>query len=315
MNYKLSVVIPTYKRTKSLSRLLNLLKQQTIADEIQVIIIDQNKPGFLLSEIGESVLADVQHIFQDEPNVSLARNCGVKHALANYILFLDDDIIPDTDFCEKGMSILNENTHIKILSPTLLRKSQTAKEVLPKKVTENIYPLSSKDKYLHATFFTISACTFYDKTEYFKTGGFDPYLFRFAKTNEDQEFFIRLMKNNFKVYLSANLQVVIDEDMAGGCELRTAEYWISRRKNVRAMAYRLRIHNNIPGIFSLINLIQILRSFVINKKVLKSGVKNIIKEFKLMLSSIKESKVYFLNHYKNYITAVDFLKEYKVDKI
>lgn len=292
MNYKLSIIIPTYNRTDSLSRLINLLKEQTIKNDIEVILVDQNEEGFLFNNIGESILTGVLHFYQSEPNVSSARNLGVKKSTGKFLLFLDDDLIPGSDFCEKGISILEEHKQIKILTPTLLRKDQSAIEVLPKRIDKPLHQLSIKDKYLHATFFTISACTFYEKTTFLHTGGFDPYLFRFAKTNEDQEFFIRLMKNNFKIYLSTDLQILIDEDVAGGCELRTEDYWLTRKKCIRAWTYRYRMHNKQQGKLGLKDMILLSRYTFFNSAIFKRSFKNTIRQISTLITAVKESKFF-----------------------
>lgn len=292
MNYKLSVVIPTYKRTESLSRLLNLLKQQTIEKDIQIIVIDQNEKGFLSRELDESILIGIQHLYQEEPNVSSARNYGAKCSSGEFILFLDDDTIPEADFCEKGISMLNVNKYIKILTPTLLRRNEKAKDILPKKIINNLYLLSLKEKNLHASFFTISACTFYHKDTFLKTGGFDPYLFKFARAAEDQEFFIRLINNNFNVYLSTDLQILIDEDVAGGCELRTEDYWLTRKKCIRAWAYRYRIHNIPLGKLTLKDIILLSRHTFLNSAIFHRSFKNTIKQISTLTTAVRESKIF-----------------------
>ena len=292
MSYKLSIIIPTYKRTISLSRLINLLKEQTIIKDIQIIIVDQNEKEYLTREIGKSVLMGIQHLYQNEPNVSSARNLGAKYSSARFILFLDDDVLPQADFCERGILILEGNENIKILSPTLLRKEQKVKEVLPKKVKSNLFVLTSKEKYLHASFFTISACTFYDRATFFNSGGFDPYLFRFGKTAEDQEYFIRLIKKKFAVHLSTNFTMLIDEDVSGGCELRTSDYWVTREKCVKAWAYRYRVHNNNLGKLKAKDIIALCRHTFLNSSLFSRSIKNSFKQVKLLYAAINESKIF-----------------------
>ncbi len=292
MNFRLSVIIPTYKRTESLRRLLCLLKQQTIEKDIEIIVVDQNEKDYLYKEIGPSILVDVQHIFQAEPNVSSARNSGAKHSNGNILLFLDDDVIIEPDFCEKGILLLNNNKNIKILSPTLLRSDEKAQDVLPKKITSDLFALSLKDKYLHATFFTISACTFYNRDTFLRSGGFDPYLFRFAKTAEDQEFFIRLIKTNFAVYLSKTISAIIDENVAGGCDLRTQDFWITREKCIKAWVYRYRVHNHNFGKLNIQDIAALCRHTFLNSSILRISLKNTIRQIKILKNAIYESKLF-----------------------
>ena len=145
---------------------------------------------------------------------------------------------------------------------------------------------------------SISAAVFFERSYFKLSGGFDVHLFEFAKSSEDMELFLRMIQRNMTLWFVPFVEIFHDEKVPGGCELRTADYWISRRKNVRAMAYRLRSHNKAAGNFSFRNLIQISRSFVINKQVLKSGIRNIFKEFIILANSIKESQKFYVTHKK-----------------
>ena len=69
-------------------------------------MVDQNKPGYF-NETLNAKLDGVTRIIQHIPNVSMARNNGFKRSTAPYILFLDDDLIPEPNFCKKGLIYLN----------------------------------------------------------------------------------------------------------------------------------------------------------------------------------------------------------------
>jgi GT2 family glycosyltransferase len=58
----LSVVIPTYGRVAPLARLLASIAAQTVAPD-EVIVVDQNAPGFL----DEIIAGDVIHLRLAEP--------------------------------------------------------------------------------------------------------------------------------------------------------------------------------------------------------------------------------------------------------
>ena len=92
-----SVVIPTYKRSDSLVRTINSVKNQTYPN-IEIIVVNDNQVGDDYShELYERMKA-----FESESNVYLveqekhingaaARNAGIKRAKGEYIAFLDDD--------------------------------------------------------------------------------------------------------------------------------------------------------------------------------------------------------------------------------
>ncbi len=296
MRPELSVIIPTYKRAESLERVLDcLMTQENIG--LEIIVVDQNEPGFFKENV-TSKLGEVIHIVQPMPNASLARNTGYKKSTAPYILFLDDDLIPEANFCKNGFDIFKDYPLIKSFVPLVY--SLEGKEFAfldSKKKMIRYYPN-------HISVFSIteaiSAAVFFERSYFVQSGGFDTHLFEFAKTSEDMELFLRMLKRNMVLWFVPHVKIFHDEKVAGGCELRTANYWISRKKNIRALVFRNRIHNPMPGNISIEGIIRILRSSVINKKILKSGIKNIIKEIKLLTGSIKESNNYFLTHKNAY---------------
>ena len=289
---QLSVVIPTYNRTDSLERILDFLKvQENII--LEIIVVDQNKPGYF-NETLNAKLDGVTRIIQHIPNVSMARNNGFKRSTAPYILFLDDDLIPEPNFCKKGLDIFNQYPLVKSFVPLVY--SSEGKEFAFSDAWKKLIKFYQQDTSVFSITDSISAAVFFERSYFQSSGGFDIYLFDFAKAAEDMELFLRMIQRNMTLWFVPFVEIFHDEKVPGGCEFRTADYWISRRKNVRAMAYRLRSQNKTAGNFSFKNLIQISRSFVINKQVLKSGIKNIFKEFIVLINSIKESQKFYVKH-------------------
>ena len=94
---KVSVIIPTYKRSEDIARAVDSVLAQTI-DSFEVIVCDDNGIG---TEGGEKT-AQVMAQYADDPRViycrhevnkngAAARNTGLAVARGEYIAFLDDD--------------------------------------------------------------------------------------------------------------------------------------------------------------------------------------------------------------------------------
>lgn len=91
--YSVGLVIPTYDRRKELNRLLKSLSQQSSLPD-QIIVIDQNKPGFLDSIISKwGKILPIQHIIVEYKSASKARNYGAHNLSTDIISFPDDDCI------------------------------------------------------------------------------------------------------------------------------------------------------------------------------------------------------------------------------
>lgn len=97
---KVSVVIPTYKRSEFLLRALESVLNQTWTD-IEAVIVDDNGEG---SEFRAATQRSLDEHYASDPRVkrvlnaknmggALARNEGIAAATGEYITFLDDDDI------------------------------------------------------------------------------------------------------------------------------------------------------------------------------------------------------------------------------
>lgn len=94
---KVSVIIPTYKRSEDICRAVDSVLSQTI-DSFEVIVVDDNGKG---TEDGLKTEAAMRK-YQDDARViylqheknkngSAARNTGIRASKGDYISFLDDD--------------------------------------------------------------------------------------------------------------------------------------------------------------------------------------------------------------------------------
>jgi len=95
---KVSVVIPTYKRSESLRALLEAFLRQNY-DDFEIIIIDQNPP--FPKDLDEMIIASknkIRYFTDDAQNASRARNKGIKEAEGEIIISCDDDIMVKPDF-------------------------------------------------------------------------------------------------------------------------------------------------------------------------------------------------------------------------
>jgi GT2 family glycosyltransferase len=196
------------------------------------------------------------------------------------------------------MSVFRDYQSIPCFSPLVYNKE--GQQLAVNQITGKTIEFLKEDPRIFSITDTISAALFFRREYFVKTGGFDPLLFEFAKTAEDQEFFLRMLIKGLTLYFVPFVEIFHDEEVAGGCELRTADYWLSREKCMKSWAYRHRIHHSPLGFLSARDLFQLSRSGFLNKEVLFSGVKEIRHQIQLLLRSIKASNDYLrprLNYY------------------
>jgi glycosyltransferase involved in cell wall biosynthesis len=99
---RLSVIIPTYKRGPILRQCLDHLKAQTIAKDLEVIVVSDGHDA----ETAAVVKTHAHVLFVQIPKTQqgVARNRGLEHATAPLTLFIGDDIFLAKDACAKHVA-------------------------------------------------------------------------------------------------------------------------------------------------------------------------------------------------------------------
>jgi glycosyltransferase involved in cell wall biosynthesis len=281
----LSVIIPTYKRKDSLCRVIAALQnQQNI--KLEIIVIDQNVESFFDANELE-ILKKVEHKKQKNANVAKARNYGFSLIKAPYVLFIDDDLVPDVHFCKNGLDVFKEN-NIKAFAPFVYGYED--KNELLNQYQQNYRGTLPNNNKIYKLTETLSACLFFEKSYFYNTGGFDDILFDFAKSTEDQELFKRMEIREMDFWHVPNLEIFHDDKTTGGCDLRSEDYWTSRFKFMKGWVYRYIMHNNPPGKLTLKSYYKLYRSACINRDAFKNGMQYSLKQYTLLRKAIKETK-------------------------
>lgn len=100
-----SVIVCTYQRAESLRDTLGALKQLRVPDGLhaEFIIVDNNSADHTKMVV-ESFQADwpeLRYEFEGAQGLSQARNRGISVARGEFILFTDDDVLPERDWLEQ----------------------------------------------------------------------------------------------------------------------------------------------------------------------------------------------------------------------
>ena len=100
---QLSVVIPCFNSESTIEKLLQQLGQQTLAsDQYEIIVVDDGSDDKTPNLVGK--FQKVYLFQQDHSGPGNARMLGIKHAVGNYVLFLDSDIEVSNNLLEKHLS-------------------------------------------------------------------------------------------------------------------------------------------------------------------------------------------------------------------
>ena len=110
-----SVIIPVYNDTHSLTRCLSALSNQTYShDSFEVIVVDNHSKEDVRTCVEQ--FERFLYAYEATPGSYAARNKGITIAQGKILCFTDADCIPSLDWIEKGVSKLLEVPHCGLLA-------------------------------------------------------------------------------------------------------------------------------------------------------------------------------------------------------
>lgn len=103
---KVSIIIAVYKDIESLDLIIKALKKQTYKN-FEVIVAEDNNSIDMKNYITSIDELEIKHTFQEDNGVrkSRSQNNGILKATGEYLIFLDGDIIPYSNFVEGHVSL------------------------------------------------------------------------------------------------------------------------------------------------------------------------------------------------------------------
>lgn len=120
MEKDVSVVIPLFDSEKTISRVLDSVREQTVFERIkEIVIVNDGSTDDSLNVVHDYInrfhLSCIKVISQDNSGVSHARNVGISNSSGKYIALLDSDDVWLPKKLEKQLEILDSNENISFL--------------------------------------------------------------------------------------------------------------------------------------------------------------------------------------------------------
>ena len=114
-----SIIIPNYNGREHLQRLLPSIAGQT-AGNYEVIIVDDCSPDRSAVEYVRTFIKDYDNmrLIENEDNLGFVKTCnkGLKLAEGNYICTLNNDTKLESNFVERNVQVMDEDSSIGVLS-------------------------------------------------------------------------------------------------------------------------------------------------------------------------------------------------------
>ncbi len=120
--FKVSVVIPTYNRLMRLKQVLSALAEQSypLAD-FEVIVVSDGSSDGTHEYVNHLVMPyRLALVTQANQGPATARNTGIAHSSGEYILFIDDDVVPAAQLIAEHMALHEQaGADVVVLGPML----------------------------------------------------------------------------------------------------------------------------------------------------------------------------------------------------
>jgi GT2 family glycosyltransferase len=116
-----SIIIPTYNRLQRLKQVIAALENQEYPlDNIEVVIISDGSTDGTDAYLS-NLKSPLNLIFVPQANAgpAAARNSGIKHASSEYVLFIDDDVVPSPRLIIEHMQLHALQANLIVLGPML----------------------------------------------------------------------------------------------------------------------------------------------------------------------------------------------------
>ncbi len=114
-----SVIIPTFRRRRSLERVLEGLRfQQYPFEQLEVIVVnDGGDDGTAEMVKGADFPYSLRLLEQDNQGPAAARNLGVEEARGPFVLFLDDDVVPTPRLVAEHAAAHGDRKDLVVIGP------------------------------------------------------------------------------------------------------------------------------------------------------------------------------------------------------
>lgn len=201
-----SVVIPTLNAGSQIATLLNLISSQTVRP-LEILVVDSASDDNTKELVAARSDATLISIARSEFNHGLTRDMALRRSKGDYVCFLTQDAIPQSDsYIEKLIAPLEADSKVALVSGRQLPRDDARR--FEELVREFNYPAEPSVKsmddlvnYGIKTFFASDVCSVYRKSSYLSCGGFGR-----VNTNEDM-----LMAAKF---IAAGLKVAYEPEAA-----------------------------------------------------------------------------------------------------
>lgn len=229
---RVSIVIPVYNRLEYTMRCLAALAANTPYELYEVIIVD-NASSDGTREFLRTLEGDVK-VISNPANLGFAKACnqGAREAAGEYLLFLNNDTVPQPGWLEALLAVAERDRRIGVVGAKLLFPDGTIQHAGVAIRVDSPYPLSPVHLYYQSAADTLQAnleqemdavtgACMLIRGEVFRTvGGFDE---GYLNGYEDVDLCLRVREKGYRVLYTPKSVLYHDESASPGRHDRERE--------------------------------------------------------------------------------------------
>ena len=202
----ISVIVLNYRTPHETLRCIDALRKQTIAQDIEIIVIDNHSGDKSMNILRPLLQSDDRIILLETPEnlgYGKANNLGAARAHGEYLLIINPDTTLERDALEKMLQYLESHPEVGILGPQLIlpdgsirdsyRTFPTPLDIFIKRTWLRFFFPKRMGGYLQwghnphdvrSVDWIVGACLFLRKDFFEALGGFDPRFFLFFEDTD-----------------------------------------------------------------------------------------------------------------------------------
>jgi len=268
---KASLIIPTYNRGEVLCKTLEMALKQAF-DDYEVIVVDQT-PAYApaVQEYLDSLASRIRYYKLTYPNVSAARNLGIRMAKGEILIFIDDDVIISKDFIISHVRNFTDEKIGGVMGLILGSQDADLKDYLAIAKSRFLACAEVNLGDIVAVEWLPSTNVSYRCRALLEAGMFDEYL---RTSCEDVDMSIRVRAIGYQLLLDTKIKLVHLALSYGGCEEWDPKF--SEQKEYEGCLYNnyfLLKNWRIIGFWdTLEQLFNGYRSYAFSRSVIKKGL-------------------------------------------
>lgn len=196
----ITVVVPTFNGQSRISECLDALLSQTFSRQFRILVIDDgstDKTGNVIKQY-----SNVDYCYQENKGASAARNKGIELSNSEFIVFTDDDCVPEECWLEKLMEPFERIPDLTAVKGAYLTRQDSLVAQFVQFEYEDRYELLKRSKFIDFID-TYSAC--FRRDVLVDAGGYDDNFP--AACAEDAEFSYRLANAGAKMIFVPSARV------------------------------------------------------------------------------------------------------------